>query len=146
MELNDIKYDFVINLTKFFVEKYRDGEIKKLDLIDRNVVQLAPFVLNFGHTFDESIWSPGKPEWYKNLIDFKVQLVGTLGYLPFRLFIKKGYDQKPILLIPGTHYWNWEPEKEKTSDEEIDYCTCDPRVNAPNDTDICFFCLKPIKR
>ena len=108
MDLNSIKYDFVIDLTKFFLEEYRKGTFKKLDMIDRNVVALAPFVQSFAHTFDESIWPPDKTEWYKNLIDFKVQLVGNVSYLPFRLFVNKGFEQKPILLIPGTYNWNWE--------------------------------------
>jgi hypothetical protein len=67
MTLNDIKYEYVINLTKFFVEKYRDGEIKDLNLIDKNVIAMAPFITNFKHTFDETIWPPTRPELYKNL-------------------------------------------------------------------------------
>ncbi len=114
IELTDIKYDFVINLTKFFVEKYRDKEIRSIDLIDRNVVQLAPFILNFSHTFDETVWPPDHPDWYKNLIDFEVQLAENGGYLPFRLFINKGYDQKPILLMPYTLTWDWSSLKEDT--------------------------------
>jgi len=111
MDLNSIKYDFVMDLTKFFLEKFRDGELKNVHLIDRNVLALAPFVQNFSHTFDESIWLPDKPEWYKNLIDFRVQLYGSVAYLPFRLFVKKGFNQNPILLILGTYNWDWPQEE-----------------------------------
>ena len=144
MDLNSIKYDFVIELTKFFLEQYKNEDLKKLHHIDRNVVALAPFVQNYASFFDESLWPPDKPEWYKNLIEFRVQLAGSVAYLPFRLFVKKGFNQKPILLVPGTLNWDW-PAEEPTI-EESEYCQCDPRMNAPNSSDMCFFCYKPIKR
>ena len=71
MELNEIKYRFVIDLTKFFVGKYNDGEIKDLNLIIRNVKSLSNFVKEMSFVYDESIWFPDKPETHKNLIEFK---------------------------------------------------------------------------
>ena len=97
-ELNEIKYRFVMNLTKFFVEKYRDGEIKELESIIRNVKTLSNFVMNMSFVYNETIWFPDKHETYKNLIEFKVQLCGNVNYLPFRFFINKGISQEPILL------------------------------------------------
>lgn len=143
MDLNSIKYDYVIELTKFFLEKYRDGELKKLHHIDRNVVALAPFVQNYASYFDETLWPPDKPEWNKNLIEFRVQLSGAVSYLPFRLFVKKGFNQKPILLVPGTLNWDW--SEDETTTDGSEFCTCDPRMNAPNSSSICFFCGKPLK-
>jgi len=106
MELNEIKYRFVIDLTKFFVGKYHDGEIKDLNLIVRNVKSLLNFIKEMSFVYDESIWFPDKPETHKNLIEFKVQLYSDLSYLPFRLFINKGTNQEPILLN-GSMMWEW---------------------------------------
>jgi hypothetical protein len=106
MELNEIKYRFVIDLTKFFVGKYNDGEIKDLNLIVGNVKSLSNFVKEMSFVYDESIWFPDKPETHKNLIEFKVQLYNDLSYLPFRFFINKGTNQEPILLN-GSMRWGW---------------------------------------
>jgi hypothetical protein len=109
MELEEIKYRFIIDLTKFFIQKYNDGEIKDLELIVRNVKALSIFVKDMSFVYDETIWHPDKPERYKNLIEFKVQLKSDLGYLPFRLFIKKGENQEPIFL-DSSMMWNWNEE------------------------------------
>jgi len=107
MELIDIEYQFVVNLTKFFVEKYRDKEIKDLDLIVRNVKHLCPFIRDFAYKFDEEIWLPNKTEYYKNLIEFKVQFRSEMmGYTPFRLFINKGFQQEPVCLQSGAFMWS----------------------------------------
>lgn len=106
MELNEIKYRFVIDLTKFFVGKYNDGQIKDLNLIIRNVKSLSNFVKEMSFVYDESIWFPDRPETNKNLIEFKVQLYNDLSYLPFRLFINKGTNQEPILLNDSM-MWEW---------------------------------------
>ena len=103
-ELNEIKYRFVIDLTKFFVGKYNNGEIKELELIVRNVKALSNFVKDMSFVYDETIWFPNKPETHKNLIEFKVQLMNNLSYLPFRFFINKGTNQEPIM-INGSMMW-----------------------------------------
>ena len=101
-ELKEIEYNFIINLTKFFLDRYKDGELKELEGIIRDVKARAPFVINMGFTFDKSIWLPDELEWYENLIEFKVQLVNELEILPFRLFLNGGTEQKPILLSNPT--------------------------------------------
>lgn len=105
MDLNEIKYKFVIDLTKFFIGKYNIGEIKDLDLVVRNVKSLSKFVKEISYVYDETIWFPDKPETYKNLIEFKVQLHNSFDYMPFRLFINKGANQDAILL--NSNFWNW---------------------------------------
>ena len=108
MMLNDIKIDFVVKLTKFFLEKYRDGEVKNLDAVVRNVIAISGCVGDMAYTFDESIWPPSHPEWEKNLIDFRVRLNGQcIGYYPFRLFVNKDSDQTPIFLNGETFLWDW---------------------------------------
>jgi len=97
-KLNEIKYQFVIDLTKFFIGKYNDGEIKELDSIVRNVMALSKFIVNMCYVYDETIWRPDEPESHKNLIEFKVQLFNEFCYLPFRLYINKGANQEAILL------------------------------------------------
>lgn len=104
-ELNEIKYNFVVDLTKFFVGKYKDGEIKDLNLIIRNVMSSSKFVKDMAFVYDETIWLPDNPNAYKNLIEFKVQLQNEVCFLPFRLFIDKGANQEPIFLKPGTMIW-----------------------------------------
>lgn len=42
-------------------------------------------------------------------------------------------------------FYKWTKENEAIP-LESDYCTCDPRMNAPNSSGMCFFCYKPIKR
>lgn len=98
MELDEIKYNFVIELTKFFLDKYKTGEIKNLNAVVSNVKSISVFVKEIDFVYDETIWFPDQPETFKNLIQFKIQLSGNLGYLPFRLFIKKGKNQNAILL------------------------------------------------
>lgn len=105
MELEDIKYKYIIDLAKFFIEKHRDEQMP-LNLVVRNIETFAPYITNIGYTFDQTIWPSDKPDWYKNMIEFRVQLSGSVSYLPFRLFINKGSDQTPIMLQPGT--FNWE--------------------------------------
>ena len=106
IDLHDITYEFVVNVTKLFLMKYRDGEIT-LDKLVSIVKSIVPSLLRFDYTFDESIWPPMEPELYENLIEFRAQLRrGDGSYLPFRLYVKKNYDQQPTLLIPGTFMWN----------------------------------------
>lgn len=107
MELDEIKYKFIVDLAKFFISKYKTKELKSLDLVVNNIKAMAPFIQEIGYTFDESIWFPTKPKLYNNLIEFKVQLRGQIAYLPFRLYVNKGFSQKPILLKPGTMEWDW---------------------------------------
>ncbi len=97
-ELNKIKYRFVIDLTKFFVEKYSNGEIKDLELIIRNVKSLANFVKEMSFVYNEGIWFSDNPDTYKNLIEFNVQLYNEIEYLLFRLYINKGMNQEPIFI------------------------------------------------
>jgi len=97
-KLDEIKYKFIIELTKLFVEKYKLGEIKDIDLIIKNVKLNAIFIQEFAYRFNEEIWSPNEPELYNNLIEFKIQLSGNLEYLPFRLMINKGFEQEPTYL------------------------------------------------
>jgi hypothetical protein len=106
MELNEIKYKYIVDLTKFFIEKYKSGEIKNFEMVRRNVIALAPFILDFGITFDETIWLPDDPNLYNNLIEFRVQLKGTIGYFPFRLFLKEGINQTPVYIDGNTMMWN----------------------------------------
>jgi hypothetical protein len=54
-ELNEIKYKFVIDTTKFFVGKYIDGEIKDFNQIVTNVKSLCSFVKEMAFIYDESI-------------------------------------------------------------------------------------------
>lgn len=97
-ELKEIKYKYVIDLTKYFINKYNDGEIKDLHSVIRNIKSLSKSIKEMTFVFDETIWLPDEPETFKNLIEFKVQLHNELEYLPFRLFINKGTEQEPILL------------------------------------------------
>jgi len=105
VELRGITYDYIINLTKFFLVKYKEGEIKSFDQLLRCVKAKVPEILNFSFKFDEEIWNPDTPEHYKALIEFKVQLKGLVEFLPFRLFLNKGFEQRAIMLIPGTATW-----------------------------------------
>ena len=107
-ELLDLQYEYIVNLTKFFLDKYNKKELKTLEQVLHNVKSQAPYLVNFNYIFDEGIWMPDNPELYQNLIEFRPQLRGAPSgsYLPFRLYIKKGYNQKPILLHPGTLIWN----------------------------------------
>lgn len=98
MELNEIKYYYVIDLTKYFLEKYKTGEIKDFEHLIRCVKSNAPFIQSFSYKFDEEIWLPSNPELYKNLIEFRVQLNSLIEYLPFRLMISRGSEQMPIFL------------------------------------------------
>jgi hypothetical protein len=104
IDLFDITYEYVVNLTKLYLEKYRDGEMN-LDKLSRVIQNIVPGIVTFSYKFNEEIWPPDKPELYENLIEFKVQLRGTYSYLPFRLMVKKGYNQEVILLKPGTFLW-----------------------------------------
>jgi hypothetical protein len=101
-ELNKIQYKFVMDVTRFFVDLYGKDEIKDFDQIIRNVKSQAPFVLNMGFTFDETIWFPIEPDTIRNLIEFKVQLNGKSSWLPFRLFINKGLNQE--IIIPNSRW------------------------------------------
>jgi hypothetical protein len=114
MELNEIKYEYIINLTKFFLQYYqkKNPEKKSFDMLITNVVSQCPSILEMTYKFNEEIWPPDYPEFYNNLIEFKVQLSGNLGYLLFRLFLNKGYDQTPILLKPCSYEWDWNINKE----------------------------------
>lgn len=111
--IHDITYEYVINLTKFFLLDYAKGEINLHKVVAR-VKSVEPGLIRFDFTFDESIWPPLEPELYENLIEFRAQLRGTPegSYLPFRLFVKKGYNQDPILLIPGTYLWSSSKESD----------------------------------
>jgi hypothetical protein len=103
MELDKIKYDSIINFTKFFLEKLKEKELKDLDMVIRNVKNNCPYILEMSYVFDETIWHPSNPDLYKNLIEFKVSLVGKASYLPFRLMIKEDLEcQEPIFL--NAHY------------------------------------------
>lgn len=97
-ELNEIKYKFVIDTTKFFVGKYIDGEIKDFNQIVNNVKSLCSFVKEMTFIYDESIWPPNKPNTHNNLIQFNVQFINEIGHLPFRFLVKKGIEQDVILL------------------------------------------------
>lgn len=98
-ELKEIDYNYIVDLTKFFITKYRDGELKDLNMVINNVKSRSNSVKEMSFVFDETIWPPDEHEWYRDLIQFNVQLLNDLSYLPFRLFISKGMDQEPILLI-----------------------------------------------
>jgi len=98
MELKEIQYDYIVNLTKFFLEKKKTGELKSFEQVIHNIKTLVPSITNFSYKFDEEIWLPTEPELYNNLIEFKVQLYGTVEYLPFRLMLNKDYEQEPIYL------------------------------------------------
>lgn len=103
--LKSITYDYIINLTKFFLEKYNKKEIKSLQQVLDIVCRRVPDIKDFAYIFDETIWVPDRPEWYKNLIEFKVAIGNSIEILPFRLKVDGGYEQKPIMLIPGTMMW-----------------------------------------
>lgn len=94
-ELKNIKYDYIVNLTIFYLDKYRTKEIKTLDQLIRCIKVEVPN-LNVAYTFDETLWHPEKPELYQNLIEFKVQILNYIEYLPFRLMVNGGLDQNPI--------------------------------------------------
>lgn len=111
MELDEIKYNYAVELTKFFLEKYRDREIDSLDAVVRNVKRFNIAVMEMSYTYDESVWFPTMPETIRDLVEFKVQLSGSMGYLPFRLFVSKGYDQEPIFAVNG--FWDWGSLKQK---------------------------------
>lgn len=105
MTIKEIDYNYIIELTKFFVTKYYDNEIKNLDSIISNIKYRVPSVKEMSYTFDESIWPPDQhDDVYYKLIEFRVQLVSELEYLPFRLFIDKGFDQETIF-IDGNYNW-----------------------------------------
>jgi hypothetical protein len=105
MNLDEIKYRFIIDLTLFFVGKYKEGEIKEISSITHNVKTLSGNIIQeISFVYDESIWPPSNEEAIKNLIEFKVQLTNTISYLPFRLYINKGSDQEPIFI---NSYMNW---------------------------------------
>jgi len=106
LELRNIQYKFIINLTNFFIEKYRIGELKSLDLILTNVKVQAPYILQFVYKFDEEIWHPDKPEDYNNLIEFTIQLKGCAEYLKFRLKTKNDIEQNSILVKDYEDYIN----------------------------------------
>ena len=97
-ELNEIKYKFVIDTTKFFVSKYVDGDVEDFNQIINNVKSLCPFIKEMAFIYDESIWPSNKPNTHNNLIQFNVQFVNEIEYLPFRFLVKKGVEQDVILL------------------------------------------------
>jgi len=98
MELKDIRYRFVVDLTKFFLEKYRTGELKDLGSVVQNVKSASDCVWEMSFVFDESIWTADKPELCNDLVQFNVQLKNTIEYLPFRLLVSGGFDQQPMML------------------------------------------------
>jgi hypothetical protein len=91
--LKDFQYDYIINLTKYFLNVYKDGDIKSYEHIPKYVSKQVPGILNYGVKFDEEIWMPDRPEDYKNLMQFKYQLYGTLEILSFYLRVNDDYNQ-----------------------------------------------------
>jgi hypothetical protein len=94
--LHEIKYKYIIDLTKYFLSLYRDGEIKDLSRLVSIVKSNANCIAGMGFVFDESIWPPNRPEYYKNLVLFDMKLKGSGNVLIFRLMIDKGIDQEPM--------------------------------------------------
>jgi len=111
--LGDLTYEYIINLAKYFLEKYKNKEITSLDQLVVCVMSRVPELIKFDYKFNEEIWPPEYPELYENLIEFKAELSARAEYFPFRLMMKKGFDQEAILLIPGTFIWNTEQNNEK---------------------------------
>lgn len=105
MELKSIQYDYIVNLTKFFLEKKRLGEIKDFDQLIHNIKTLVPAITNFSWKFDEEIWLPTERELYSNLVEFRVQLYGLAEHLPFRLMLNGGYDQEPMYINHNSFLW-----------------------------------------
>jgi len=50
--LDNITYEYIIDLTKYFLEKYDSGEIKSLDQITNIVKSRVPSLMNFSYIFD----------------------------------------------------------------------------------------------
>jgi len=110
MELREITYRYIIDLTKFYLEVIRDETIHqshqslkdKLDRLVGFVKKKCPDVLNMNYVADLTIWPPDKIGVRKdNLVEFWVQIHGVVEKLPYRLYIKKGQEQEPIFI------WNF---------------------------------------
>lgn len=95
-KLNEIKYNFIIELAKYFIEEYKDGYFKNFDVLIRSIKVTCSFVEEITFTFDESIWPPNKPELHNNLIVFKVKLINQLEYLQFGLLMNEDMYQETI--------------------------------------------------
>lgn len=88
-ELNMINYNHIVELTKYFIEKYRNKEIKTIDGIIRGVLMYSSSIQEMDYVFDESVWQPIKPFDYNNLVRFRVCLNNQIGYLYFDLYLNE---------------------------------------------------------
>jgi len=87
MELKEIKYNYIVELTAYFLRQDKIHGKKELDMVVRRVKSQCPSIDQFYYIFDESIWFPLEPEAYNNLIEFQVQLSGIGEKFVFRTML-----------------------------------------------------------
>ena len=82
MDITTIKYEYIIEIIKYYLDKLLSKDIKDLEQLIRIVKVEALFIQDLSYKFDEEIWTPNDPDLYNNLIKSSIQY-GTSPTLHF---------------------------------------------------------------